>query len=1223
MRSVRKKELQYSGLSSRTGAASGLPPGLGALSYAVIHAPRFFVNQSTVRLTQIKLAGFKSFVDPTVIPTPSELVGVVGPNGCGKSNIIDAVRWVLGETKASELRGSSMQDVIFNGSSQRKPAARASVELVFDNSQGRAAGQWSAFAEIAVRRVLTRDGASSYFINNQPVRRRDIHDIFLGTGLGTRGYAIIGQGMINRLIEARPEELRVYLEEAAGVSRYKERRRETENRLNDTRENLTRLEDILRELASQLEKLESQARVAADYRALQAEGELKQHALWLLREQAARESRQSLAVETEKAQAELESAVAGLRALESDLETRRAAHFEASERVHQAQGRLFEAGAQVSRLEAEIRHVVDSRNRLQARRAQLQAQQQEWGDQRAHSQASIEDTQAQIEEAEARAEQLAELAQHAQDGLPELDARLRDLATQRDEWRRTLARTEQELALAAQSQRDADSQWRTLDDRRAGLEEERAALGAPDPAELQRWAGECAVAQERLEEAQARLLELESRLPDLEAARAEALHASQEARLDLERLDARRQALIALQEKIQSEDALEPWLQRQELGGLTRLWQQLRVDAGWETALEAVLHERMNALGLRTLDHVRAFAQDAPPARLAFYQVPGDAGQPPAGPDAPRLVDLVHAREPGLRPLLSVWLRDAWVADDLGTALARRGELPPGGAWVVRDGHRVDACSVRFYAADSEQAGQLARRQQIDNLALEIRAAQLIADQALDAHAQADAACRNLTQALQPARQQIAERMRAQHDAQIRHQQLSQQAAQSDEQSRRLERDLRELAGQQEALDARRAEAEARFESLDQVLAEQQERLAELDMQVEDLARQAEQSRQLGRDQERAAQEAEYAVRTLRHRLDELRRTLQLAEEQARRSGADLESLQGELFELDESVAQAGLQDALEARAACEEALREARLEQDRAAAALREADEGRLTLERGLDPLRARITELQLKEQASRLSVEQFAEQLDARQVDRDALRRHLDEQPPQWRRLDWLQSEVQRITRSIESLGAVNLAALDELTAARERKGFLDAQHADLLAAIDTLENAIRRIDRETRELLSQTFETVNKHFGELFPQLFGGGEARLTMTGEEILDAGVQVMAQPPGKRNSTIHLLSGGEKALTATALVFALFKLNPAPFCLLDEVDAPLDDANTERYANLVRGMSDQTQFLFISHNKIAMQMARQLVGVTMQEQGVSRIVAVDMDSALQWAAEAA
>ncbi len=1177
-----------------------------------------------MRLTQIKLAGFKSFVDPTVIPTPSELVGVVGPNGCGKSNIIDAVRWVLGETKASELRGASMQDVIFNGSGQRKPAARASVELVFDNSQGRAAGQWSTYAEIAVRRVLTRDGASSYFVNNQPVRRRDIHDIFLGTGLGTRGYAIIGQGMINRLIEARPEELRVYLEEAAGVSRYKERRRETENRLQDTRENLVRLDDILRELATQLEKLESQARVAADYRALQEDGDLKQQVLWLLREQAARESRQTLAVETEQAQAELEAAVARLRSLESELESQREGHFSANDEVHQAQGRLYEAGAQVSRLEAEIRHVVESRHRLQARRTQLQSQVQEWSDQQTHSQGAIEDVQIQIDEALARAEELSIQAQSAQDGLPELDARLRALNLQREDRRRALSRTEQDLALAAQSQRDADHQWRSLDDRRQRLESERQALGTPDPAELQRWAGECAVADARLEEAQARLGDLEAQQPELESELQRTQQAGHAARLDLERLDARRQALIALQEKIQSEDTLEPWLQRQELGGLGRLWQRIQVDAGWETALEAILHERMNALGLRSLDHVGAFAQDAPPARLAFYQAPVRAPVASVVPTgAACLLDRVRADDPQLQPLLATWLTDVFIADDLGRALARRADLPAGGVWVLPAGHRVDACSVRFYAADSEQAGLLARQRQIDDLVLEIKAAQLIADAALDAHARADAACRALAQALQSARPRIAECMRVQHEARMRHHQLSQQMAQSEDQARRLGRDLQELAAQQALLATRREEAEARFESLDAVLAEQQEALAGLDMDVETLADQAERARQQGRDHERAAQEADYAVRALRNRLDELHRTLQLAGEQMRRAGSELESLQGELFELDESMAQAGLQQALEARAASEESLRQARLRQDQLAAALREADEGRLALERGLDPLRARITELQLKEQASRLSVEQFAEQLDARQVDRAALRRHLAEQPAQWQRLEWLQSEVQRISRRIESLGAVNLAALEELTAARDRKGFLDSQRDDLTSAIDTLENAIRKIDRETRDLLSQTFETVNGHFGALFPQLFGGGEARLSMTGDEILDAGVQVMAQPPGKRNSTIHLLSGGEKALTATALVFALFKLNPAPFCLLDEVDAPLDDANTERYANLVRGMSDQTQFLFISHNKIAMRMARQLVGVTMQEQGVSRIVAVDMDSALQWVAEAA
>ncbi len=1176
-----------------------------------------------MRLTQIKLAGFKSFVDPTVIPTPSELVGVVGPNGCGKSNIIDAVRWVLGETRASELRGASMQDVIFNGSGQRKPAGRASVELVFDNSLGRAAGQWSSYADIAVRRVLTRDGASLYSINNQPVRRRDVHDIFLGTGLGSRGYAIIGQGMINRLIEARPEELRVYLEEAAGVSRYKERRRETENRLQDTRENLTRLDDILGELAGQLVKLESQAQVAVAYRALQQEAERKQQTLWLLREQAARASRQSLAAGTEQVRAALEAAVARLRALEAELEVRRTDHFQAGEAVHQAQGQLFEAGAQVSRLEAEIRHVVDARLRLQSQRTRLQAQMQEWADQQVHSQASIEEIRNQLEEAQARAEQLATQAQAALDGLPELDGQLHDLSLQRDEQRRTLARTEQALALAAQSQRDADGQWRSLAERRVRLESERQALGAPDPLELQRRQDECAQAETQFTQAQDRLTLLESELPALEAARAQALQASQAARLELERLDARRHALVALQEKIQSEDALEPWLQRQELAGLPRLWQQLQVDQGWETALEAVLLERMHALGLRTLDSLSAFERDPPPARLSFHQAPEGASNALVAPPGARLLlDRVHPRDADLQPILSHWLQGVYLADDLAQALARRAQLPAGGVWVVPAGHRVDACSVRFHAVESQQEGLLARRQQIDHLARELRAAQQEADQALDAQARADAACRSLTQTLHAARQQIAERMQVRHDARIRWQQLEQQAAHLQAQSGRLLRDLQEIDAQQAALALRRTEAEARFELLDTELARQQDILAELDRQMEDLAQRGEQARQRGRDHERAAQEADYAARTLQHRLDELRRTLQLAAEQARRSGTELESLQGELFELDESVAQAGLQDALAARATTEESLRQARLRQDQAAAALREADERRLALERELDPLRARITESQLQEQAARLAVEQYAEQLDGHQVDRAALQQALAEQPAQWQQPDWLQSEVQRIARRIESLGAVNLAALDELTAARERKAWLDAQHADVLAAIDTLENAIRRIDRETRELLSQTFEAVNGHFGELFPQLFGGGEARLSMTGDEILDAGVQVMARPPGKRNSTIQLLSGGEKALTAIALVFALFKLNPAPFCLLDEVDAPLDDANTERFADLVRGMSQQTQFLFISHNKIAMQMARQLVGVTMQEQGVSRVVAVDMDSALQWVAAA-
>ena len=491
-----------------------------------------------MRLTQLKLAGFKSFVDPTVIPVPSQLVGVVGPNGCGKSNIIDAVRWVLGETKASELRGESMQDVIFNGSSNRKPAARASVELVFDNSDGRAGGQWSAYSEISVRRVLTRDGTSSYYINNQQVRRRDIHDIFLGTGLGSRGYAIIGQGMINRLIEAKPEELRVFLEEAAGVSRYKERRRETENRLADTRENLTRVEDILRELSTQLEKLEAQAEVARQYRDLQEEGEKKQNVLWYLKEAAAREDRRRGMLEIEQAQTDLEAAIAKLRASEAALESRRQAHYAAGDAVHAAQGALYEANAQVSRLEAEIRHVVESRGRLQARKAQLQEQIAEWDAQQAHCTEQIAQAEEALAEAAARAEQARLDAEQAQEALPAIEARVREAAGGRDGMRTALAKVEQELALVAQAQRDADRQIQALDQRRERLEQELRQLDVPDQARIDQLAGDKAACEEQLHAAQQELAALEARLPEADAERTRAQKAAHDEAQALARLEA-------------------------------------------------------------------------------------------------------------------------------------------------------------------------------------------------------------------------------------------------------------------------------------------------------------------------------------------------------------------------------------------------------------------------------------------------------------------------------------------------------------------------------------------------------------------------------------------------------------------------------------------------------------------------------------------------------------
>ncbi|WP_376853304.1 chromosome segregation protein SMC, partial [Bordetella pertussis] len=821
-----------------------------------------------------------------------------------------------------------------------------------------------------------------------------------------------------------------------------------------------------------------------------------------------------------------------------------------------------------------------------------------------------------------RTEEARAAAEDAQAGLPAIEARVRDAAAGRDDMRAALARVEQNLALVAQTQRDADRQLQTLEQRRERLQQELRELHTPDPERLEQLAGDRLAGEDQLEAAQAELATLEGRVPEADAERSRAQAAAQQDAQGLARLEARLAALVKLQEDVQKQGALEPWLAKHELAGLGRLWQKLHIEPGWETALEAALRERMAALEVRSLDWARAFADDAPPARLAFYQVPVAAPAPAAPQGQTPLASLLRVTDPDLRTLLNQWLAGLYTAADLTQALGGRASLPAGAAYVVKAGHLVDAHSVRFYAPDSEQAGLLARQQEIENLQREIKAQQLIADQARAAVARAEAAWQQVSQAIAPARQRVVEVTRRVHDIQLEHSRLQQQAEQSGERAARLRQDLEELAAHEEDLRATREEAEVRFEALDGELAEHQSRFSDAEIDGETLSAQADAARTRLRELERAAQEAEFAERGVQVRITDLQRNRQLAADQSQRAATELQQLETDLVDLDASASQAGLQDALELRAEREEALTRARLELDNLSALMRGADEERMQQERGLEPLRARITELQLQEQAARLAEEQFTEQLNAREVDRETLARELAEMPDEWRKASWLQSEVGRISRQVDALGPVNLAALDELNTSRERKTFLDAQQQDLLTAMETLEDAIRKIDRETRELLQETFNTVNRHFGELFPKLFGGGEARLTMTGDEILDAGVQVMAQPPGKRNSTIHLLSGGEKALTATALVFALFKLNPAPFCLLDEVDAPLDDANTERYANLVSNMSEQTQFLFISHNKIAMQMAKQLIGVTMQEQGVSRIVAVDIDSAVQMAAEA-
>lgn len=1142
-------------------------------------------------------------------------MGVVGPNGCGKSNIIDAVRWVLGESRASELRGESMQDVIFNGSTLRKPASRASVELVFDNTDHRAGGQWNQYEEIAVRRVLTRDGTSSYFINNLSVRRRDVQDVFLGTGLGPRAYAIIGQGTISRIVESRPEELRLFLEEAAGVSKYKERRRETENRLSDTRENLTRVDDILRELNANLEKLERQAVVAEKYKALQADIALKQNLLWFFKRSEAQAEQQRLKGEFDRATIALDEKIADLRHIEADLEAVKQAHYAAGDHLNQSQGLVYEASAEVGRLEAEIRYVVEGRHRVEQRVMALQQQAMQWTEQLQTAETEVANL---VEQETICADKIAQLQgqfdEHSE-VLPAQQDKMLQAQRQADEQRSQVGQFQQQLQVLGAEQRHLDEQLRQLAVRQERLQSNKNTTELPDTERLNDLAGQCDAAQEASDEARARLDELQESLPDLEADRSKKQDDANAQLHKQAQLNAKLQALRALQDKLKTTGKIIPWLERHGLHALTPLWQKLHIQSGWENALEAALQERMGALEVSQLDRVQAFASDAPPTRLAFYTVSATSSvECPSGLSP--LLDLLQVGDVGLKNILSNWLGGCYRADSLAHALQQR-TLLQANEWIfVAEGHAVGCDGVIFYAADSEQSGLLARAQEIERLDKEVRAQNLITDEAKLVLSRSEAKIQEANQVLNRLRQESTSTQNRAHALKLQHLAMSQQMEQVKARSAQLDVEMHELASHNELVLERRVIAGARFEELDMALAQAQEHHALLEDVAETAKRDLTAAHQVQREIERHLQEEVFRRRTVQTRLAELARIQEAANRQLGVIETEQQQASLELQRLTAVSAQAGLQQALSLRAEREAALAAHRSQYDDLTMKLRAIDERRMQTEHALDPMRGNLTDLQLKEQAARLNFDQYALKLQEAAADLeslDALVQQGNAKPA------GLSSELERLSRELTSLGAVNLAALDELGTARERKQFLDQQMADLQEAIATLESAIKKIDAETRDLLAATFNSVNEHFGRMFPELFGGGNAKLVITGDEILDSGVLVQAQPPGKKNQTIHLLSGGEKALTAIALVFAIFQLNPAPFCLLDEVDAPLDDANTERYARLVAKMGKETQFLFISHNKIAMEMASQLIGVTMQEQGVSRIVAVDMDAAISMA----
>ena len=1168
-----------------------------------------------MRLTQIKLAGFKSFVDPTTIAVPGQLVGVVGPNGCGKSNVIDAVRWVLGESSAKNLRGEKMEDVIFNGSSLRKPSARASVELVFDNSLGRIGGQWGQYAELSVKRVLSRDGNSDYYINGQHVRRRDITDVFLGTGLGPRAYAIIEQGMISRVITSKPEELRIFLEEVAGVSKYRERRKETEARLEDSKENLNRVDDILGELTKNVEKLTEQAAVAAKYQEWHTELKLNENLWAFTKQREVRAAKERYANEIIKTETGFEGETAKLREVEAALDKLRQEHYAETDQLTTAQAAMFEANTSVVQLEQEINYLGENRRRLGAQVEALAQQSLEIETNRDSTTNELDRWHRELASGIDRVGEARERAEALREEVPQFEEKVRAAIVTVKVADNEVRAAESDQALNESREANALKILSQLELRKNRLTTENMALVVPESGELERVEIERAEAQEALMLVDEQLADAEGCVGALENKRRLAADEIGHATRELARIEAALLALQNQQARMDNNNRLAMWLAKYNLDSAPRLWQAIKIKAGWEDALEAALGMRLNAMKVSDTSVIDRIAGDAPPGSVSLYLENGQS-QSAQATGLVSLASMVTSDQPGVLPFVNECLANIFVLENSADARAKMASLPFGAVLVTAAGHLYSQHGATFHGPQSELHGVLQRQREIESLKAELPAKIELRHVVEATQQEVELALADIQESLRQLRLQQHDTKNREHVLQMEALKLSQAIAQADGRRGAIREETAIIDAEIEQERAEMTAAQAALEEGGNKISEITDRLMVLEDQQRAAERALADARERVNAAERGAQEANYFERSCH---DKIKSLTEMVGQLAHRSDAVTSSrsaLAAELEGLQEGNIRERLQGALNLRLEKEKLLAEARNAMDSASGKLRELEDQRQVIEQSLQPLRDKITELRMKEQEARINEETFAQQL----LDNGGNLEELAEAVEKKTRSTAYQAEISRLTLEITALGAVNMAALQELEQASVRKEFLDAQSIDLREAIETLESAIRRIDRETRDMLQVTFDIVNKNFMELFPSLFGGGNAYLKLTGEEILDAGVQVFAQPPGKKITSIQLLSGGEKALTALSLVFSLFRLNPAPFCLLDEVDAPLDDSNTDRFCELVKKMSVSTQFLFITHNKVTMEMGEQLVGVTMNEPGCSRIVEVDIEAAKKFAA---
>jgi len=1168
-----------------------------------------------MRLSKIKLAGFKSFVDPTTITFPSSLVGVVGPNGCGKSNVIDAVRWVMGESSASRLRGDSITDVIFNGSSSRKPVGAASVELLFDNSQTTLEGQYAKYAEISIRREVSRDGISNYFLNGTRCRRKDITGVFLGTGLGPRSYSIIEQGMISRLIEAKPEEMRVFIEEAAGISKYKERRRETSNRIKHTKENLDRLLDVLEEVEKQIKHLDRQAKTAERYGRYKAEERRTAAELLALRTKAIDDRAVEANGRLSERRTRLEAAIAKQRSLEAAIEETRVRQTERSDGFNEVQGRYYKVGSEIARLEQSIEHARELRERQEQDLEQAVLGAREIVEHIDQDKNEIEQLELTLSELVPGLEQARQSErassislQRAEDALAEWQEQWDVLAHKRSE-----AREQQHIEKTRAEQ--IESRLSSFAERRRKLDDAQANAR---PEDLRASYDE--LVEKELRKRQARdefdrhLVDIAEKIKKLREQDEKLTRLVDERRSTLQEAQGRFASLEALQKAAlgEGDDGIKEWLSAAGIRDNRRVAQSMDVESGWEKAVETVLGDYLQAVCVADITPVTETI-----ARLRSGALTLLREQPKNGavePGAGSLAGKVQGAPAAALAMLS----SVRVAGTLGEALALRDDLRAGESVITADGIWLAPDWLRVSREKDGRAGMLAREHEMRRLKAEIR----------EFRARFDSA-RKLQQDGRLRLTQLEERREAlQQDGSSLLNEYSEIKAGLDSARYRLDQaNARKAAIAEETDDLDRekisaeeqlAESRRQYKTASDLLERLEEERAALESQREELRAELQRVRA-------QAEEDRQSVQNITIQFESRRTSKESAAQNLERMQAQLRQFKNREMVIREQLEQSQapladnkqtLSELLEKRVAVEQELADARRKVEAVETELRELDQSRMQIDQEVDQSRSAVSEAEMSVQELRVRREGFAEQLGQTDFELGTLLEELDDAAT----IQSWEENLEKVRRRIDRLGPINLAAIDEFKEQSERKEYLDSQLTDLNDALATLEGAIRKIDRETRTRFRETFNNIDDGFKRLFPKLFGGGHAYLELTGDDLLTAGITVMARPPGKRNSTIHLLSGGEKALTAVALVFAIFELNPAPFCMLDEVDAPLDDANVGRFCEIVKEMSDKVQFVFITHNKVTMELARQLSGVTMQEPGVSRLVSVDLDAAVKMAA---